>query len=424
MFFPTLSDELIDFGLLPLSLVASAASLEEAGYPADEKASLGSLEYRQKEAPDYFMGAKVGAELAGFICGTRCEEFVEETMSTHSPSGPILAIHSVCVAEEYRRKKVATSMLRQYVNDVAFSPTSSTITTIALIAKQHLLSFYVSCGFTVIGLSEIVHGKDPWFHLTLSLTDYRKSKFYVVDAFTSTPGCGNPAAVVLAPPNATDEAMQTIAKEFNLSETVFITRAPAGAPGYSLAYFTPTTEINLCGHATLAAASVLFAHPSVDSPTLDFDVLRSGLGISAESIISINYVGPSGQASPEDILVEVTPSSFSSLGPVDLQALKATAAYHHGLIVCCEGDASGASGAQFSSRFFAPKIGIDEDPVCGRAHTILCPYFSKKLGLPALDGFQNSERGGVIKCKWEGGRVYMRGERVIVSSGQLEGISL
>ena len=83
MFFPTLSDELIEFGLLPLSLVASAASLEEAGYPADEKASLESLEYRQKEAPDYFMGAKVGAELAGFICGTRCEEFVEETMYVH-----------------------------------------------------------------------------------------------------------------------------------------------------------------------------------------------------------------------------------------------------------------------------------------------------------------------------------------------------
>jgi hypothetical protein len=123
----------------------------------------------------------------------------------------------VCVAEEYRRKKVATSMLRQYVNDIALSPSSSSITTIALIAKQHLLSFYVSCGFSVVGLSEIVHGKDPWFHLTLSLTDYRKSKFYVVDAFTSTPGCGNPAAVVLAPPSASDDDMQTIAKEVCVS---------------------------------------------------------------------------------------------------------------------------------------------------------------------------------------------------------------
>lgn len=108
-------------------------------------------------------------------------------------------------------------MLRQYVNDIALSPSSSSITTIALIAKQHLLSFYVSCGFSVVGLSEIVHGKDPWFHLTLSLTDYRKSKFYVVDAFTSTPGCGNPAAVVLAFPGASDNAMQTIAKEVCVS---------------------------------------------------------------------------------------------------------------------------------------------------------------------------------------------------------------
>jgi len=103
----------------------------------------------------------------------------------------------------------------------------------------------------------------------------------------------------------------------------------------------------------------------------------------------VNCVG--GEDDPEDVLVEVTPSAFSSISTVDLAALKATKAYHHGLIVCCEGDASNKYGSAFSSRFFAPKIGIDEDPVCGRAHTILCPYFSKKLGKVRGGGGERSD---------------------------------
>jgi len=276
MFIPTVTIPLSILTPLPADKVDESSIIEAASYPADEKASKESLEYRQREAPEYFLSAfdPETSALAGFVCGTRCSEFTEETMSKHTPDGPVLAIHSVCVESKYRRKRVATAILRkvrldeersdelitlalgtktahactfiqdvtpslttavivthhpdpfrdslrssQYVHQVSSSPTSSTITTIELIAKTHLLSFYVSCGFAVRGLSPIVHGNNPWFHLSLSLTEYRKPKFYVVDAFTPTPGCGNPAAVVLSPPNPTDEDMQTIAKEFNLSET-------------------------------------------------------------------------------------------------------------------------------------------------------------------------------------------------------------
>ena len=453
----------VTFSLLPKSAVPRAAEIEAASYPPDEKASLSSLLYRQEQAGSFFKGAWSGEEeLCGFVCGTRCASFTEETMSRHDPEGPILAVHSVCVEQSYRRKGIATAMLVRYIEEIS---ADKTLSSIRLIAKSHLLSFYVGCGFTVEGLSSIVHGKDPWFDLSLNLNDYRKPNFFVIDAFTSTPGCGNPAAVVLKA-TADEDWMKMVAKEFNLSETVFVEKiADEAGNVFNLRYFTPKTEIGLCGHATLSAASVIFENglcpgaellnfktrsgavlsatrPGKSEISLDFPInppsevtdaetleeirslVEEALHLEREDIVWIGEVASKEEesaSSAEDILVELRQLAFKSIGnTVDLARLKAANAYHHGLIVCAEGDASAANnGCDFSSRFFAPKIGIDEDPVTGRAHCVLFPYFSKKLGKPVLKGYQDSPRGGVVKCKAKESRVCLSGECVRVSQGKL-----
>eukprot|EP00529_Nitzschia_sp_RCC80_P030454 CAMPEP_0113443130 /NCGR_PEP_ID=MMETSP0014_2-20120614/1975_1 /TAXON_ID=2857 /ORGANISM="Nitzschia sp." /LENGTH=295 /DNA_ID=CAMNT_0000334067 /DNA_START=283 /DNA_END=1167 /DNA_ORIENTATION=- /assembly_acc=CAM_ASM_000159 len=168
--------------------------IESSSYPPDEAATLDGLQYRQREANPFFQvchlacdgeGADADAEekIIGFICSTRCQEFEEESMSTHVPDGKLLAIHSVVVDEAFRRKGIATVMLKNYVQNIKDSSAAeeeeyqqAPIESIVLLAKQHLLSFYVQCGFMVNRVSPIVHGQDTWFELQQDISMKKKKK--------------------------------------------------------------------------------------------------------------------------------------------------------------------------------------------------------------------------------------------------------
>jgi len=239
--------------------VDAAFALETASYPADEAASLDSLQFRQAHAGEYFYGAFDGSEaLRGFVCATVApgDELTQETMAEHHPDGSTLCIHSVVVASDLRRKGVATAMLREYCKAVALG--NPRLARIALIAKANLLRLYVKAGFTVNGMSPVVHGRDPWFDLTAECQDFAGEEMLQADAFIvdDKPYSGNPAAVVFTHRDGDATWMQNVALENNLSETSFLERAAEGV--YDLRWFTPAVEVSLCGHATLAAAHALW----------------------------------------------------------------------------------------------------------------------------------------------------------------------
>lgn len=263
----------------------------------------------------------------------------------------------------------------------------------------------------------------------------------VVDAFTPVPFAGNPAGVCLT--DSTDAAwMQAVAAEMNLSETAFVDTSTLSATGeVGLRWFTPTTEVEICGHATLASAHVLYETGELATPI----AFRTAAGVlraerSGEAAIALDFpvdvpvpALPDGRLADEfadalgvavvavarcryDVLVEV-PSALDvrNLEP-DLSALKAASG--RGVIVTApageEGDA-----ADFVSRFFAPAVGIDEDPVTGSAHCCLAPYWAERLGGPSLVGAQLSRRGGVVGVEVAGERVFLRGDAVTVIRGEL-----
>jgi len=159
--------------------------IESASYPSDEAATMESLVNRQKYANDYFLLCTNDDSILGFVCGTRCHEFTEESMSAlHDPTGPLLAVHSVVISEEYRRQGLATKLLNQYIKNIMEQEHQLKISTgddesvslesIVLLAKQHLLGFYVRCGFRVNRPSPIVHGKELWYDLEMEVPSFRK----------------------------------------------------------------------------------------------------------------------------------------------------------------------------------------------------------------------------------------------------------
>jgi len=373
-------------------------NLEKTSYPPDEAASKAKLQYRQHHAAPFFRCAILSApddgtdddntltnigdaadvrvdtvssnvsvptqseeeinsmtmpdtasleekpKMIGYITASRCHTFNKESMSVHSSTGPILAIHSIVVAEPFRRKGYASAMLDNYIKTVRVMDLKHGIQKIVLISKGHLLSFYVKNGFKVIKPSDIVHGVEPWYECELDLGLDRRDadkgcQYWVVDSFAkypmsntgniqSTRGSGNPAAVVLVTPSQLSsplpstmnfnsnvspidpilesesispfvtfdpnseeniEWMKVVAKEFNQSETAFIweyippstTNTTSSVDGYASldsqklsSTFTPTNDgstlyeirfytrngsrVELCGHATLAASSIIF----------------------------------------------------------------------------------------------------------------------------------------------------------------------
>jgi PhzF family phenazine biosynthesis protein len=256
-------------------------------------------------------------------------------------------------------------------------------------------------------------------------------KIVQVDAFTATPFAGNPAAVcVLAA--APDEAwMRDVAREMNLSETAFL--HPENG-GYRLRWLTPAIEVDLCGHATLASAHVLWEDGHIPAEAEARFHTRSGLLTCRRNGDWIEMNFPAKMAEPAEAprqlaealgaeLLYVGRNQFDYLVEVaDEAALRALNPNHHllrqlpvrGVIVTARG-----ADYDFVSRFFAPGSGIDEDPVTGSAHSALAPFWSKRLEKTEMIGFQASARGGVVKVRVEGDRVYMSGQAVTVMRGDL-----
>lgn len=258
---------------------------------------------------------------------------------------------------------------------------------------------------------------------------------YQVDAFASEPFTGNPAAVCLLPDAGAPDAtwMQSVAREMNLSETAFVSPRD---DGFSLRWFTPAAEVALCGHATLAAAHALWEHGALDTGDearfhtasglltatradgwirLDFPALDSASADAPTAMRDALGIGAAPSARSEyDWLFEApTAQAVRELRP-DFARLREADA--RGVIVTARSD---DARYDFVSRFFAPGVGIDEDPVTGSAHCALAPYWSHRLGKTTLVGRQDSSRGGVVRVALSGDRVALEGRAITVFEGLL-----
>jgi PhzF family phenazine biosynthesis protein len=260
-----------------------------------------------------------------------------------------------------------------------------------------------------------------------------KLKIVQVDAFTDRPFRGNPAAVCVLPAPREDAWLQAVAREMNLSETAFLVRE---GDHFRLRWFTPAVEVDLCGHATLASAHVLWEEGHLSPDEVARFETRSGV-LTAEregrwitldfpAIPEEEAEAPAGLADALgavpcyvgrgrfDLLVELeSEAAVRELRP-DLGRLERVPA--RGVIVT-----SRASSPEydFVSRFFAPQVGVPEDPVTGSAHCCLGPFWQKRLGQDRFTAYQASERGGVVRLEMRGERIRLGGEAVTVLRGEL-----
>ncbi len=253
-----------------------------------------------------------------------------------------------------------------------------------------------------------------------------------VDAFAAKPFGGNPAAVCVLPEPRSDEWMAAVAAENNLSETAYLLKQ---ADGYGLRWFTPAVEVDLCGHATLASAHVLWTEGYLaPTETARFHT-RSGLLTCVRKGDWIEMDFPAKleeSAVPPPQLAEALGAELLYVGRnqfdylvevADESVLRGLKPQHHllaqlpvrGVIAT----AAGSAEYDFVSRFFAPGAGVAEDPVTGSAHTALTPFWAKRLGKTEMIGFQASARGGVVKVRLCGDRVVMSGQAVTVLRGEL-----
>lgn len=552
--------------------VPSAALLEAASYPPDEAASLAQLEFRCEKAPAFFRGLYDSAsnELIGFVVGTcSCAtdgHLEHDSMSSHDESGTgvlTLMIHSVVIHEPRRRAGLGRAMLTCYLQQLAMSSTApaSRVSRVLLITKAANLPLYLACGFAFVSRSSVVHGKEPWYELRFDLgearrrlataaRDVRAEPIVQVDAFSSSSFAGNPAAVVFTQRDGDAAWMLAVAAENNLAETAFVAplasaeagrvgasgvessegkgSAEGGAVDYSIRWFTPACEVDLCGHATIAAAHALWEGGRVAAGTpICFRTLRAGSLVTsrlADGYIRIelgsarlqplsaflatapaaSHRAADGQAGrraelPADAEVcahgaggagggggqqweqelagllgalgleqPVRPRAHGEavVGPPaapDLLVLLSRAEWAQaesaapdlaflkealprlglrGLVPTVQGDGcAGTAGAarsrlyaaltrggsapppiDFTSRFFAPAIGIDEDPVTGSAHALLASFWAARSGAPAgtqMLGYQASARGGLVRVREAGAVVQIEGEATTVIRGEL-----
>lgn len=255
---------------------------------------------------------------------------------------------------------------------------------------------------------------------------------YVVDAFTAKPFAGNPAGVCPLAAPISEESMQSIAMEMNHAETAFTHRRQDG--DWDLRWFTPACEVDLCGHATLATAYILWSTGAAEGP-LRFHT-RSGVLTAnrAGDQIELDFPAEPATAIPTpelareilggepvwfgknrmDYVAELTDESAVRNFVPDLAKIRALG--ERCLLITAQ---ASNSGYDFISRAFAPSFGIDEDPVTGSAHCCLGPYWSEKLGNASLVGYQASQRGGYVGTEVREGRVILRGQAVTTLSGTL-----
>jgi PhzF family phenazine biosynthesis protein len=249
-----------------------------------------------------------------------------------------------------------------------------------------------------------------------------KIKQYQIDAFADRVFKGNPAAVCPLEAWLDDALLQSIAAENNLSETAFFVKTKTG---YNLRWFTPVTEVNLCGHATLAAAHVIFEHLGYPGPVIHFETHSGLLTVERQvEALALDFPSkpPESCKTPEALLeglgehpVEVYAAddyfvvfdSESTVRAIKPDFGKLSTLDLRGIVVTAPGNE-----VDFVSRFFAPKFGISEDPVTGSAHCELTPYWAAKLGKPILNARQISKRGGDIQCEMKGDRVRLAGRAV------------
>lgn len=254
-----------------------------------------------------------------------------------------------------------------------------------------------------------------------------------IDAFTDRPFAGNPAAVCLLDGPRDDRWCQQVAAEMNLAETAFLTPHP---DGFGLRWFTPTVEVDLCGHATLASAQFLWESGRLPRGSEARFHTRSGLLTASREgdwILLDFPATPVTAAPPPHDLAEAlgTEPLFVGRSVFDVFALVADAeTVRHltpdldrlrqvparGIIVTAPGD---EPGVDFVSRFFGPAVGVPEDPVTGSAHCGLAPFWAERLGRNRLTGFQASKRGGTVRVELRGDRVGLAGQAVTVLRGEL-----
>lgn len=258
---------------------------------------------------------------------------------------------------------------------------------------------------------------------------------YIVDAFTNTPFRGNSAAVLICTNPLAEHLHQSIAMEMNLPETSFV--IPKGDGIFDLRWFTPAKEVDLCGHATLAAARALYDY-GFDEEEFGFDT-RSGRLTARRrgDKIELNFPdeAPFPWRLPHDLsslgvepiwtgknrlvwFVQVpSEDDVRGFNPTTADFAEIAALGQGGLIVTAEADE--ARDYDFVSRCFYPNLGIDEDPVTGSAHCALAPFWSEKLDRKELTGYQASTRGGLVEVECEDDRVLLRGHAVITVRGAL-----
>ncbi len=256
---------------------------------------------------------------------------------------------------------------------------------------------------------------------------------YQIDAFTREPFKGNPAAVCLLEDSQSDAWMQSLASEMNLSETAFL--LPEG-DGWRLRWFTPKTEVDLCGHATLASAMALFTiHPDFRQGKIKF-FTKSGelLAEWAEGMVVLDFpaMHPQPLTVPHKV-VEIL--GFNPVGAVFSGNFYLFEGHDPKQILDADPDMdelarlpmpeviitakSSTPDYNFISRFFAPQLGVDEDPVTGSAHCLLAPYWGEKLGKKRLKAYQASERGGHLELEWVGERVLIKGSASFIFKAEL-----
>src|SRR5580700_1501951 len=256
-----------------------------------------------------------------------------------------------------------------------------------------------------------------------------------VDAFADKPFAGNPAAVCILEHPRDGAWMQLLAREMNLSETAFLVKQEQG---YGLRWFTPAVEVDLCGHATLASAHVLWEQGQLKPGEPACFHTKSGVLTARKDGTWIEMDFPATPAKPVSIAEQETVESvlgvkarsvgkslYDYLAEVDSEEAVRTLRpdftrldrlQARGLIVT---SAASSKDYDYVSRFFAPAAGVDEDPVTGSAHSCLGPFWKERLGRDNLLGYQASARGGFVRTRCEGDRVYISGQAITILRGEL-----
>ena len=258
-------------------------------------------------------------------------------------------------------------------------------------------------------------------------------RVYTVDAFTDGPNSGNPAAVCILEEEVPDRTKQEIASRVNLSETAFLLKRKGV---FELRWFTPKMEVDLCGHATLASAHILFTLGIL--PDAEDAVFSTKSGILTarrkSDLIEMDFPSedPWEVEMPEDLLMAISQRplyvgrnrfDYIALYEGEETVRSAVPELAHirrldsrGLIIT---SVSSSHRYDFVSRFFAPNAGIEEDPVTGSAHCCLCPFWSQRLGKKELTGYQASERGGLVNTRLSEKRVFLSGKAIIDGSFEI-----